>query len=347
MRKKMAFENLTQREKAVLQSLIDHYIATAKPVGSRLIASKFGLGVSPATIRNTMQDLEEMGLVTHPHISAGRVPTDKGYRVYVDTMIKPEELTSSEEKQIKSDIMVDYAAVEDLLEQTSRVLGLISNQLGVTIAPRFDQGVLSRINLIPVAEKKILVVMAVKHGLIRTVLLEAESSLKTETLEKTASILNERLCGLTLGEIKGSIEDRLKEASSADPKLIRVFLESSENLLNFPETEQVHLGGTTNIVDQPEFKDREKLRSLIELIEEKTLLAELVSAKGIKNGITITIGKEMERGEMEACSLVTSAYKAGKVAGTIGVIGPTRMRYAKLVSLVDYTAKLLSDILSK
>ena len=343
----MAFENLTQREKAVLQSLIDYYIATAKPVGSRLIANKYELGVSPATIRNTMQDLEEMGLVTHPHISAGRVPTDKGYRVYVDTMIEPEELTNSEERQIKSEILIDYAAVENLLEQTSRVLGLISNQLGVTIAPRFDQGILTRINLIPVAEKKILVLLAVKHGLTRTVLLEAESNLKTETLDKTASILNERLCGLTLGEIKGSMEERLKEASTADPKLIRIFLESGENLLNFPETEQVHLGGTTNIVDQPEFKDREKLRSLIELIEEKRLLAELISAKGIKNGITITIGKEMERGEMESCSLVTSSYRAGKVAGTIGVIGPTRMRYAKLVSLVDYTAKLLSDILSK
>lgn len=343
----MAFENLTQREKAVLQSLIDYYIATAKPVGSRLIANKYRLGVSPATVRNTMQDLEEMGLVTHRHTSAGRVPTDKGYRLYVDTMIEPEELTNSEERQIKSEILVDYAAVENLLEQTSRVLGLISNQLGVTIAPRFDQGILTRINLIPVAEKKILVVLAVKYGLTRTVLLEAESNLKTETLEKTASILNERLCGLTLGEIKGSLEERLKEASNADPKLIRIFLESSDNLLNFTETEQLHLGGTTNIVDQPEFKDREKLRSLIELIEEKRLLAELVSAKGIKNGITITIGKEMERGEMESCSLVTSSYKAGKVAGTIGVIGPTRMRYAKLVSLVDYTAKLLSDILSK
>lgn len=343
----MAFENLTEREKAILQSLIDYYIATATPVGSRLIANKYKLGISPATIRNTMQDLEGMGLITHPHTSAGRVPTDKGYRVYVDTLLEPEELTSSEEEQIKSEIMIDYAAVEDLLEQTSRVLGMISNQLGVTIAPRFDQGILTHINLIPVAEKKILVVLAVKHGLIRTVLLEAESNLKTEALEKSASILNERLCGLTLGEIKDSMEQRLKEASTADPKLIRLFLESSENLLDFSETEQVHLGGTTNIVDQPEFKDREKLRSLIELIEQKRLLAELVSAKGIKEGITVTIGKEIERGEMQSCSLVTSSYNAGKVSGTIGIIGPTRMRYAKLVSLVDYTAKLLSDILSR
>ena len=343
----MAFENLTEREKAVLQSLINYYIATARPVGSRLIANKYKLGISPATIRNTMQDLEEMGFVTHPHTSAGRVPTDKGYRVYVDTLLEPEELTNSEEEQIKTEIWLDYAAVEDLLEQTSRVLGMVSNQLGVTIAPRFDQGILTHIDLIPVAEKKILVVLAVKHGLVRTVLLEAESSLEIETLEKTAGILNERLCGLTLGEIKNSMERRLKETSTADPKLIKVFLESSENLLNFSEIEQVHLGGTTNIVDQPEFKDREKLRSLIEVIEEKKLLAELISAKGIKEGITITIGKEIERGEMQSCSLVTSSYKAGKVSGTIGVIGPTRMRYAKLVSLVDYTAKLLSDILSK
>jgi heat-inducible transcriptional repressor len=294
-----------------------------------------------------MQDLEEMGLISHPHTSAGRVPTDKGYRVYVDTLLEPVELTPSEEEQIKSEILVDYAAVEDLLEQTSRVLANVSNQLGITIAPRFDQGILTRINLIPVAEKKILVVLAVKHGLVKSVLLEAESNVKTEALNKTANILNERLCGLTLGEIKNSIEQRLKDDSTADPKLIKLFLDSSENLLNFPETEQLHLGGTTNIVDQPEFKDREKLKSLIELIEEKRLLAELVSAKGIRDGITITIGKEIERGEMQSCSLVTSSYRAGNVSGTIGVIGPTRMRYAKLISLVDYTAKLLSEILSK
>ena len=343
----MAFENLTEREKVVLQSLINYYIATATPVGSRVIANKYRLGISPATIRNTMQDLEEMYLITHPHTSAGRIPTDKGYRVYVDTLLEPEALTPSEKEQIKSEILLDYAAVEDLLEQTSRVLAGVSNQLGVTIGPRFDQGVLTRVSLIPVADKKILVVLAVKDGLVRTVLLEAESNLKTEALDKTANILNERLCGLTLGGIKAYMDQRLKEASSADPKLIKLFLDSGENLLNFPETEQVHLGGTTNIVDQPEFKDREKLRKLIELIEEKKLLAELVSAKGIKNGITITIGKEIERGEMQSCSLVTSTYKAGKVSGAIGIIGPTRMRYAKLVSLVDYTAKLLSEILSR
>lgn len=343
----MAFENLTERERLVLKSLINHYVATAEPVGSRAVAQKYRLGISPATVRNTMQDLEEMGLITHPHTSAGRVPTDKGYRVYVDSVMGLEALTASEEDQIRREICADYAAVEDILGQTALVLATVSKQLGLTIAPRFDKGVLTSINLIPAAEKKILVVLAVKHGLVRTVLLEAESSVDVKSLEKTASVLNEKLSGLTLGEIKESIDLRLKETSAADARLIKLFLDSTDSLLDLTEPDQMHLGGTTNIVDQPEFKDREKLRSLIEVLEEKKLLAELVSAKGIKEGITITIGKEMERGEMQSCSLVTSPYRAGKVSGTIGIIGPTRMRYSKLVSTVEYAAKLLSDVLSR
>lgn len=343
----MAFESLSERERLVLKSLISHYVATAEPVGSRAVAQKYRLGISPATVRSTMQDLEEMGLITHPHTSAGRVPTDKGYRLYVDSMMGLEALTASEEDQIRREICADYAAVEDILEQTALVLATVSKQLGLTIAPRFDSGILTSINLIPVAEKKILVVLAVKHGLVRTVLLEAESSIDAKQVEKTAGVLNEKLSGLTLGEIKESIDLRLKETFAADAKLIRLFLDSTDSLLNLTEPDQMHLGGTTNIVDQPEFKDREKLRSLIEVLEEKKLLAELVSAKGIKEGITITIGKEMERGEMQSCSLVTSPYRAGKVRGTIGIIGPTRMRYSKLVSMVEYTAKLLSDVLSR
>jgi heat-inducible transcriptional repressor len=343
----MTFDGLTEREKKVLQSLINYYIATAEPVGSRAIAHKYRLGISSATVRNTMQDLEEMGLISQPHTSAGRIPTDKGYRVYVDSMMGKEALTALEEDRIRREICADYAAVENILEQTARVLATVSRQLGVTISPRFDQGVLTRISLIPVAENKILVVLAVKHGLVRSILLEAESGIGVDRIERTAAVLNERLAGLTLGEIKDSIGERLKETSDADSKLIKLFLDSADNLLSLKEPEHMHLGGTTNIVDQPEFKDREKLRGLIQVLEEKNILAELVSARGIKEGITITIGKEIEKGEMQACSLVTSPYKAGKVSGTIGIIGPTRMRYSKLTSMVEYAAKLLSDVLSR
>ena len=343
----MSFENLSERGKNILQALIDYYIATAHPVGSRVLANKFGLGISPATIRNSMQDLEEMGLVKQPHTSAGRVPTDTGYRVYVDELLEPEDLGASEKRKIEEEISVDYTAVEELLEQTARALGNVSQELGVILSPRFDKGILTRIDLIPVAEKKILVVLAVKSGLIRTILLEAESNLETLSLKRTQSILNERLCGLSLREIIDSMEERLKDSSDADAKLLKLFLDSKETLLTFQETEQLHLGGTTNTVHQPEFKDKDTLSSFIALLEEKKILTELVSTKGINKGIAITIGKELERGEVQSLSLVTSRYQAGEVSGTIGIIGPTRMRYGKLVTLVDYTAKLLSKILSK
>ncbi len=343
----MTFGDLTEREKDVLQALMNLFVATARPIGSKAIASRFKFGVSPATVRNTLQDLEEMGLVTKPHTSAGRIPTDKGYRMYVDNLLKPEVLTESEEEKIQKEMILDYGKVEELMEQTSRVLGDISKQLGVTIAPRFDQGILTNVDLIPVAEKKLLVILAIKSGLVRSILLEADSSLETMALDRTKSILNERLCGLTLGEIRDSINERLKETSTGDPKLIKLFLDSSANLLKFDQTEQLHLGGTTNIVNQPEFKDEERLSSFMDLLEQKKTLIELLAAKGVNEGITITIGKEIDRGEMQSCSLVTSSYRAGDVKGIIGILGPKRMRYAKLVSLVDYTAKLLSEILSK
>ncbi|MCJ7507522.1 MAG: heat-inducible transcriptional repressor HrcA [candidate division Zixibacteria bacterium] len=343
----MSFSNLTDREKEILQSLIEHYIATAEPVGSRVIANKYKMGLSPATIRNTLQDLEEMGLVNQPHTSAGRVPTDKGYRIYVDSLLEPEGLTLSERERIEKEITLDYAAVEDLLEQTSHILGIVSKQLGVTIAPRFDQGILTRIDLIPVAEKKILVVLAVKSGLVRSILLEADSPLEGSDLEETKRLLNERLCGLSLGTIRESADQRVGDISSGNPKLVKLFLDSKDSIFSSVEFDQVHLGGTTNILSQPEFKNYDKLKPLISLIEEKKLLAQLFATKGIKEGITVTIGKEIERGEMESCSLVTSRYEAGELGGIIGIIGPTRMRYSKLVSLVDYTAKLLSRILSK
>jgi heat-inducible transcriptional repressor len=343
----MIFEDLTEREKGVLQALMNLYVATAEPVGSKAIATRYKLGVSPATIRNTLKNLEEMGLIQKPHTSAGRIPTDKGYRVFVDDLLKPEGLTESEEKKIHEEMIPDYGAVEELMEQASRVLGHISKQLGVTLAPRFDQGILTNIDLIPVAEKKLLVVLAIKSGLVRSVLLEVDSGLKTLALNRSKSILNERLCGLTLGEIKDSIDERLKETSAGDARLIKLFLNSSTSLLNFDQTEQLHLGGTTNIVNQPEFKNEERLSSFIELLEQKKTLIELLAAKGVNEGITITIGKEMDRGEIQSCSLVTSSYKTGDVKGIVGIIGPKRMRYAKLVSLVDYTAKLLSQILSK
>ncbi len=344
----MPFENLSTREKEILRALINHYIATAEPVGSQAISRRYIPDLSSASIRNVLQDLEQMGLVEQPHTSAGRVPTDRGYRLYVDALLSPENLTPAEEDKIRTELLADTPTViEEILEQTSKVLANVSLQLGVTIAPNFEKGVLTRIQLIPVADRKILVILAVKSGLVRTILLELDSDIRQASLENTEQVLNQRLCGLTLGEIKASKNERLKEVTSGDAKLLHLFLDTTDSMIATLESDQLHLGGTTNILGQPEFKDREKLRNLIQILEEKKLLVELISAKGIQEGITITIGKELPQGGIQSCSLLTSSYQAGGIKGTVGVIGPTRMPYSKLISIVDYTAKLLSEVLSR
>lgn len=330
-----------------MELLIAHYIQTADPVGSRVIASRYKLGISPATVRNTLQDLEELGLLEQPHTSAGRVPTDTGYRLYVDRMLKPEALSEEEKEKIKREISADSAAVDRILEQTSRLLANLTHQLGLSVAPSFERGVLTRIELVPVAERKLLMIVAVKGGLARSILLEVDVKIDSVSLEETRRVLNERLSGRSLGEIRATLSERFKNVSAGDARLIKLFLDHSEALLHTSAPEQVHLEGTANILRQPEFKNQEKVSALVDFLEEKKSLVEVVSAKGIKEGIVITIGRESDRDETRNLSMVTSTYEVGGLKGTIGIIGPTRMPYSKLVSIVDYTAKLLTEILSE
>ncbi len=342
----MAFENLSEREREILQNLIDHYILTADPVGSRVIANKYAMGLSQATIRNTMQDLEEMGLISQPHTSAGRIPTDAGYRVFVDMLLKPAPLSSAEKTIIQQ--MISSPAnrgIDTILGQTSKVLGDITNQLGISISPKFEEGVLSGIELIPVAEGKILLVVAVKSGLARTILLEVESKVNTVDLKLMESVLNERLAGLTLGQIKNTLSDRLND-TACSPKLIKMFIDSETEIWDGKLSEKLHVTGTDNLIIQPEFADRERLTDIIKLLEEKNVLQSFMESKSTGEGIIITIGSENPISEIRECSLVTSSYKIGKISGTIGVIGPTRMPYSKLVSIVQYTARSLTDALS-
>ena len=344
----MVTEQLHPREREILKLLIEYYIATAEPVGSRILAQKYPIGLSPATIRNTMQDLEEMGLVRQPHISAGRVPTDLGYRMFVDQILAPEPISGKDAEALHEQIVVEGShAVEELLEKTTRALALISSELGVTLAPRFEQGILTRIELVPVAENKILLIIMLKEGLARTLLLEVDAQLQETVIERTAQLLNERLAGVKIGDLRKSFGDRVKDLAGTDARLIKMFVDASEAILNMPGPQALRLEGTINLLDKPEFKDHEKLAGLIHMLEEKTSLVELLQKKEIGEGIVITIGKEIQLSAAEPCAMVTSPYKAGRVSGTIGIIGPKRMNYARLVTLVETTAELLSQQLKK
>ncbi len=343
----MTFTNLSEREKQILKALIDHYIASAEPVGSSVLAQKCGLNLSSATIRNIIKVLEEQELVKQPHTSAGRIPTTLGYRLYVDFLLRPEKLTKTDKEKIQNNISMEFAGIEQILEQTSRVLGNVSHQLGVTISPRFESGVLTRLELIPVADRRVMVILAMKSGLARTILLEVETELREKGLMETSAILNERLCGLTIGEIKNTIKERLATPTSGDPHLIKMFIESSDELLKFNDEVDVHFGGTRYILSQPEFQNPVKIRELFDLIEERQAVYNLVSSAGA-DGTAVVVGVKSARGaSAEELSLLSATYQAGRFKGVLGIIGPTRMPYSRLLGIVDYTAKRLSEVLSE
>jgi len=322
----MAFENLTDREKQILYNLITFYINTADPVGSRSIANKFKMGISSATIRNTLQDLEEQGLLQQPHTSAGRIPTDLGYRIYVDYLLKPEDLTAKEKEQIKS------------------VLGDITHQLGVSIAPRFEEGILKRLELIPLTNERVMVVVVVKSGLARSVILEIETTITESSLREVEIVLNERLSGLTLGEIRRSITERLADVSGKG-RLIKMIVDSKSKIWRDDRSGDIHVWGADYLVKQPEFSDPELISRLMKIIGDNRVLSEFLEASR-EEGLFITIGSEHHFNEILNCSLVTSPYRVGNISGTIGIIGPTRMPYSKLVSIVQYTAKAITETLS-
>ena len=267
---------LNERERAVLAVLIDHYVRTAEPVGSRVIATKFNLGVSPATVRNTLADLEDRGLIEQPHTSAGRIPTEVGYRLYVDHLLKSERLSKSDREKIKRLLTVDYSAVEDVLDQTARVLAQVSSQLGVTVLPKFENAILTKIDLIPVTDTKMMVIIAVRSGFVRTLLVEVEAQVGQESLSDTVQILNEKLCGLALGEIRNTIRERLSGVSDGEPQLLKLFIDQKEALLDDTSTPTIHTEGTANIISQKEFQDPGKLREFISLLEERKSLVYLL-----------------------------------------------------------------------
>ena len=342
----MGFEELGERERRILKALIDHYINTAEPVGSRTLSKKYDIGLSSASIRNSLKDLEELGLISQPHTSAGRVPTNQGYRSYVDYLLTPENLDDKEREIIRQNMKTEYTEIDQILEQTSRVISNLSQQLGVTLTPKFDSAVLTRLELIPVTENRLMVVLAVKSGLVKSILIEVESSLPNMAINETVSVLNERLCGLTLDDIKRTIRDRIKDAGAGDPKLIKMFVEGPSDIWDFSTNGKIHIEGTSKLLKQPEFKNPENVAMVIDLIEDRNSIQQMITGTGIDEGITITIGHKNKDGEDEPLSLLTSSYDMGGVKGIVGIIGPTRMKYSKLVSLVDYTSKMLSGILS-
>src|SRR5262245_15783673 len=347
-----ADEDLNERERQVLEAVVRTYVDTAEPAGSRTVSRRHGLGVSPATIRNTMSDLEEKGYLFHPHTSAGRIPTDRAYRFFVDQLIRPTPVSEAERQKLARELdEVSPSAAERLVRRASRALSVLSLELGVAVAPRMSEAVLEKLDLIQVSSDTVLLVATIKSGLIRTIFVNLPGEVPGDTLITLARVMNERLAGLTLSEIRQTLPERFRDVrADDDPKaeeLLNIFMQSRGEPFDFPRIEgsEVHLGQTSVLAAQPEFTTGQRLKGLIELTESRDLLAGVLDRREHGSGLKITIGSEHDSEVLSEFTLVTAEYQAGGLKGVIGVIGPTRMPYEKVVAIVDYTSRLVSNIL--
>ena len=341
---------LSEREERVLDAVIRSYVDTAEPAGSRTVARRFGLGVSAATIRNAMADLEEKGFLFHPHTSAGRIPTDQAYRYYVNTLMQPVRVARAEQRRLRRELADDPAsALDQLIQRSVQILGLVTGELGVAIGPRLDEVVLERIELVPLSSDKTLLVMSLRNGLIRSVYVNLPAHVPAAALGSVAVILNERLAGQTLATIRQTLPERLRDAGQDDAteQLLNIFMQSADTLVDGQGAgaDAVHLGRTSVIANQPEFADEIRLKRLIELTEERELLARVLADRKHVGSPTITIGVENELPQLSSFTIVTSEYRSGNLTGVLGVIGPTRMPYDKVAAIVEYTSRLISELM--
>jgi heat-inducible transcriptional repressor len=341
-------ELLSDREHHVLEAVVRNYILSASPTGSRFLSKQPDFDFSPATIRNIMGDLEERGFISQPHTSAGRIPTDKGYRYYVDQMMKSMELPREVKDQIKSYLSrVEPSDLHLLMEATSKALSRASHLFGIILAPKLSSGVFRHVHIYSIESQRVLLHLTIDSGFVKTMVLELKTEVDASRLERACQVINERFFGLTLEDMLAHDETIFNNVETCELGLIRLFVPSIKKLIESGLDEAVFTEGETNIVVQPEFSSKDQVSGIIEILEEKKLLLHLFEKEQAnKSGVIISIGGENAEGQLQSFSVVKTQYHVGRLEGSLGVIGPKRMPYPFLVSAVDYTAKLLGQMYS-
>ncbi len=336
---------LDERKYMILKAIIDDYIITAMPVGSRTVSRKKGVGFSPATIRNEMSDLEELGYLAQPHTSAGRVPSDKAYRLYVDSLLNSEELTVEEKKRIEDYIARRSGQVEDVIRAAADVLADATQYTSVVVAPRIQSLRIKRVQMVPVDENTALMIVVTSAGIIKDALISIPPDMSSENLYSISEMLTRELKDHTLSEVR-QIFARVFRDMSMNRRLLGGVMKVMEEKLVEDAPEDIVIGGTTKLLNYPEYSDIEKAKNFLTLFENKDRLAGMLKRAGGME-ITIRIGRENEIEALQNCSLVTATYRVGNNAsGTLGVIGPTRMNYRRVVSMMEYMGEVISKMLS-
>ncbi|MFZ5646674.1 MAG: heat-inducible transcriptional repressor HrcA [Bacillota bacterium] len=336
------------RKQQVLLAIIMDYISTAEPVGSRTISRKFDLGVSPATIRNEMSDLEELGYIEQPHTSAGRIPSQKGYRYYVDFLMKKKDLTSQEEEIIRRGYEKKVRDIGQVVSRTSNILSQMTNYAAVVMTPRTNLSTFKHIQLVLMSPGQSMVIVVLSTGTLQHSIIQVPEEVTQVDLDTISGVFNAKLQGLTIDKIKLTLIREIYYELSKHKNILDLAMHLIHQGLTLNREDKVYMGGVFNILNQPEFKNIEKVKTLLGLLEQEELLRSLLEKNVPQEGLAVRIGTELNSEEVKDCSVVLATYHMdGKPAGTLGVLGPTRMDYAWVVSVVEHMTQNLSLTLEK
>jgi len=338
------FDELSKREKTILRYIIEDFIQTANPVGSRYISKNSDLNLSPATIRNVMSDLEGLNFLTHQHTSGGRMPTDKGYRYFVNELMDVEPLKLTEIELLKTQLNEGDRISDEIYKEVSKILGKLTKEISVVSQPYLSEGVFEKLELVNLSSSKLLVVVSIKSGLVRTLIFDMESALSGDMLGNVTGILNEKLSGLSLKEIRKTFLDRIRDMNEETREVIKIFIDSIDRIFqDEKEGMTLYIGGTTDILSQPEFGDTENYKNIIELTDEKNIVVHVLNSLTQEDtGIAISIGSENQDQKLLNYSVVCKTYSIGDVKGKIALIGPRRMNYSKMVSMLNFTSQIIT-----
>lgn len=337
---------LNERAQILLKTLVERYIHEGQPVGSRTLSKFSGLDLSPATIRNVMADLEEMGLVTSPHTSAGRIPTPQGYRLFVDTLLVVKTLDKVELNHLENQLHPDNPS--RLINVASQLLSELTRFAGVVITPKRKGAVFRYIEFMALSEKRILLIIVTPEGDVQNRIIFTNTPYSQSDLIEAGNFINQHYAGCALDEIRGRLDTELKQLRSEMISLMSAAIEAGGDAVK-ESSEAVVLAGERNLLQIDDLSDNlVSLKNLFELFERKTKLLQLLELSRQAHGVKIFIGGESDVASLEEFSVITAPYEMeGEVVGTVGVIGPRRMAYERIIPIVDITAKLLSSSLSQ
>lgn len=334
---------LKEKEKLVLELIVRFFILKAAPVSSTYISKNSSLTFSPATIRNIMASLEEKGYIFQPHTSSGRVPTSRGYRFYVDYMMHVGRLSSNQKQTIQKAVFSNAGDFETVLKEAAKILAQLSNQLSVIISPQYDNGIFHRMDITRLSSERLMLILSIKSGLVKTIFLEVKSVLEEGYLESLSKVLNERLYGLRLREVRYKFREIVQDLPDKRQGLIPLFIKAAPKIFNFSEENEVYLTGTHHILRQPEFSDYIQISGVVEMLEDKNVVFHLFGSEDPVSELKIKIGEEINERQMKRFSIISAKYRINDMSGTLGILGPMRMDYCHLIPLVNYTAHFLSD----